>query len=259
MENKVFFKNSKGVKLCGLINVPKNAIEGFIVIFVHGHSSSKNTKNFVRLTEKLDKVGVSAFRIDIHGHGESGGDFSETTVTEAVDDILQAIKYVKGLGYKKIGLLGSSFGGIASIITASKSKDLSFLILKSPVSNYKDKYNDLEGKKFIKDWKDKGERDYDVSGGKILKLKYLFYEDAIKYDGYKVAPTILVPTLIVHGDKDEAVPVEQSIKIASLFPSCRLELVKGSDHRYVNENHAQQMLTATYNFIVEQSKVPTLS
>jgi alpha/beta superfamily hydrolase len=235
VESKVFFKNSKRVHLCGLINVPKNAIEGFIVIFVHGHSSSKNTKNFIRLTEMLDKAGVSTFRIDIHGHGESGGDFSETTVSEAVDDILQAIEYIKGLEYRKIGLLGSSFGGIASIITASKSKDLSFLILKSPVSNYKDKYNDLEGKKFVNDWKNKGERDYDASEGKILKLKYLFYEDAIRYDGYKVAPAILIPILIVHGDEDEAVPVEQSIKIASLFPNCRLEIIKGSDHRYVTK------------------------
>jgi enterochelin esterase-like enzyme len=46
---------------------------------------------------------------------------------------------LKKLGYTKIGLMGSSFGGISSIMAASKTNDLFVLTLKSPVSNFEEK------------------------------------------------------------------------------------------------------------------------
>lgn len=53
-----------------------------------------------------------------------------------MDDILQAVEFIKQSGHQKIGLVGSSFGGMASIMAASKTPDLSVLALKSPVSDY---------------------------------------------------------------------------------------------------------------------------
>src|SRR3972149_4115310 len=113
MEEKTSFQNSKGDKLVGIVNKSNN--KDWILIMAHGFSSNKNTKNFVKLSEMLRTKGISSFRFDFWGHGESDGKFENITISEAVDDILNAIKFVKELGYKNIGLLGSSFGGISSI------------------------------------------------------------------------------------------------------------------------------------------------
>ncbi len=119
MDSKIFFKNSKGNKLCGIVNNPSKSKVKPIIVLAHGFSSNKNSGTYTVLTERLAKYNISTLRFDFYGHGESEGRFEDITISEAVDDILQAIKYLKLQGYKKIGLMGSSFGGISSIIAAS--------------------------------------------------------------------------------------------------------------------------------------------
>ena len=65
------------------------------------------------------------------------------------------------------------------------------------------------------------------------------------------APNIKVPTLIIHGDVDESVPVEQSKNISKLIPKCKLILILGANHRYTEGDHAEQMLKAMQDFIME--------
>lgn len=251
MEQKVYFQNSKGSKLCGILNNPTKDKDKPIIILVHGHSSNKNTKSFSLLRELIKSKGISTFRIDLSGHGESGGKFEEATVSLVSNDILSSIIYLKSQGYKKIGLVGSSFGGIASTIAASKTNDLSFLVLKSPVSDYADLYR-WRGLN-INEWKKKGIRDYPTKTG-MLKQNYSFYEDAIVNTGYKAAPNIKIPTLIVHGDNDKEVPTYQSVKLAKIIPNNKFVIVKGSDHTYTNPKHMKEMSEAIANFIYKQIK-----
>ncbi|KKQ01977.1 MAG: hypothetical protein US11_C0002G0036 [Candidatus Roizmanbacteria bacterium GW2011_GWA2_36_23] len=248
MESKLYFYNSKGNKLCGILADPGSKPKSVIII-VHGFNSNKNTKNFVRLKEILYENKIASFRFDIFGHGESEGDFAELTISEAVDDILQSIKYLKKIGYSKIGLVGSSFGGNASIIVASKYKDLSLLVLKSPVSDYEERNQKMLSRSELEDWKSKGYRDMN-DDGKIIKINYAFVVDYINNNGYEVANLINIPTLIVHGDADESVPVRQSIKISKLIPNCSLVLIHGANHVYTKPEHAQQMLKHISEFII---------
>ena len=244
---KISFTNSQDNNLTGVLHNPSGNINVPIVLFIHGHSSSKYTKNFVKLTETLWKRGVASLRIDLYGHGESEGKFEECTVSEAVDDVLRAVDFLKNRGYDKIGLIGSSFGGIASIVAASKINSLSFLILKSPVSNYEEKYALVNGREFIDNWRSSGMREYDKAKG--LRLKYSFYEDAVKNDGYVSAKKISAPTLIVHGNRDELVPVEQSIKLAKLIPNSRLEIIKDAGHSYTIPAHRDKLLNLVSEFV----------
>lgn len=248
MEEKLYFQNSKGDRLYGILNIPDKATKEHIIILCHGHSSHKNTQSFVRLRQLLEERNILSFRFDFYGHGESEGDFANATENEATDDILQAIKFLKHRGYMHFGLVGSSYGGLASLLAASRTDDLRLLVLKSPVSNYADLYS-WRGLS-IEDWKKKGYRDYPTKTG-ILKLNYIFYEDALKNDGYKAAPKIKVQTLIVHGRNDREVPLSQSEKTASLIPSCTLKIIDGADHTYTQPNHHEEMSKTITEFILK--------
>lgn len=252
MDQKLFFQNSKGNRLCGLLFNTNGDTSKPIIILVHGFSSNKNTSNFVKLKDILDQKGIATFRFDVFGHGESEGKFEDITITEAVDDILQAIKFIQSKGYIKIGLLGSSFGGISSIMAASKTNDLFMLALKSPVSDYWEVEKGRYSEKDLEEWKRQGYRDYE-DDGKVLKLGYAFIDDFKNNDAYKAAANINIPTLIVHGDADETVPVSQSIKTFKIIPNCKLVLIKGADHRYTEGDQAEQMLKAFSEFIVYES------
>jgi len=250
MKKKIEFHNSNGQTLVGILTESKR--NDFILVMAHGFSSNKNTKNFVLLAESLDKTGIPSLRFDFFGHGESDGLFENITITEAVDDILQAISYVKSLGYQKVGLLGSSFGGISSIMAASKTNDLEFLALKSPVSDYwaveKGRFSPEE----LDEWRSIGSVSYDAED-KQIKLNYSFVEDFNNHNAYEAAKKITVPTLIVHGDSDIIVPYSQSEKLVTCLPNAKLITVSGSDHQYDDEIHAQQMQDAFFNFIIEHS------
>ena len=253
MEEKIYFKNSKKLNLCGILSNPTSSKEKPIIILCHGFSTSKNGHTYVRFQEVLNKYQISTFRFDFFGHGESGGKFEDITISEAVDDILNAIKFLKNQGYAKIGLVGSSFGGIASLIAASKTNDLFVLALKSPVSNYEEKEYATNSKEALEEWKNKKYKYYINEDGKKLKLNYTFFEDFKNNNGYEATKKIKIPTLIIHGDKDKLVPIGQCKKTASLIKNCRLEITQGADHRYTKPEDFEKMLDLISRFIVKNS------
>lgn len=251
MEEKIFFKNSSGNNLAGMLSNPPDSKDKPIFILCHGFATSKDSYSIVKLQQLLNQNNISTFRFDFFGHGESEGKFEDITVSEGVDDALQAIHYLKKQGYSKIGLFGSSFGGIVSTMTASKSKDLYLLVLKSPVSNFLERDFQVKTEKELKDWKSNGFTYYVAGKGQKFKLNYTFFEDYKNNDGYQAAPKIKIPTLIVHGDKDDIVPVEQSKKIASLIKNCTLKIISGADHRYSQPDHFDLMLNLILQFVLK--------
>lgn len=251
MEEKVYFPNSKGDKLCGILSNPTGERD-FVVILCHGFSSNKNGKTYTSLVPILNKNNIASFRFDFYGHGESEGKFEDITISEAADDIRQAYKFLAAQDYKKFGLVGSSFSGITSML-AAPGLDIKFLVLRSPVSSYMGKlvakYNELE----IKNWKENGYIMYADGRGQKHKLNYPFFEDAEKAERQLSPEKILVPTLIVHGDADISVPVSQSQQTAKRIPNCRLEIIEGADHVYTQPEHFQKMIDLISDFIIKHA------
>ncbi len=250
MSVKIFFRSSKGNKLCGILSNPSGDKSQPIIVMCHGFSTSKGGRTYVSLEDVLNRKGISTFRFDFFGHGESEGTFEEITLSEAADDVKCAIRYVKNWGYEHVGLVGSSFGGLASIITAAQSKDIFLLALKSPVSDYMGLLIAREQELDIKTWEKEGFIFVKGADGQRLKLNYAFFGDTERMEGYTYARKINVPTLIVHGSQDETVPLSQSRKTASLVPDCRLEIIEGADHVYSNPQHFQEMLNLITEFII---------
>ena len=250
MKEKIYFTNSNDIKICGILSNPTDDISKPIIILCHGFTTSKDNSTNTRLEILLNEKGISTLRFDFFGHGESGGDFAEITVSEGVDDTLRAIDYLKSLGYSKIGLMGSSYGGITSLMAASKTKDLYVLALKSPVSDYKDLYETREA---LDEWKTKGYKAYFNSKGVEFKLNYTFFEDFDNNLGYEAAKNIHIPTLIVHGREDKDVAVEQSIKTSKILSNGKLEIIEDANHFYDKSGQFQNMLDLIVDFIVKIS------
>jgi len=254
MREKLSFENSKGDKLVGVLSNPNGSVDVPIVILCHGFSSSKESKTFTSMERGLNRFGIASFRFDFYGHGESDGKFEDITISEAVDDILRAIDFLKGKGYSRIGLLGSSFGGISSIMAASKSDDLVVLALKGPVSDYKEVELLRKGLDVIERWRESGFMTHCKSDGTPLKLNYSFYEDIKNNNGYQAAEKIKIPVIIVHGDADEVVPLEQSKKTCEIIEDCRLEIIPGANHRFKEGDSFERSIDFFVDFIVDNLK-----
>lgn len=246
MQEKITFKNSKGDRLVGVLRDDKKS--SAVAVFVHGFATGKDSRKITTLEQTLNEQGIATFRFDIWAHGESDGDFENVTVSEAVDDVKQAVGFVQNNGYEKIGLYGSSFGGAACILAAPDSR-LDCLVLISPVADYATR-DTLEQNDEIKKWKEKGFRVKERWDGKQLQVKYSFVEDYQKLNGLESAKHISAPTMVIHGDVDESVPIELSKQLITHLPDGQLIIYPGCDHGYSRQQDFDKMITQVTEFFV---------
>jgi acylglycerol lipase len=77
--------------------------------------------------------GYTTFGLDYRGHGLSGGNRGDSPNKERwIADLAEAVKYIKGLGYQRVIILGHSMGVASAIcITDAVPDEISGLILLS--------------------------------------------------------------------------------------------------------------------------------
>ncbi len=241
MQKKIFLKSKSG-KVCCIHSKVKGSSS--VVILAHGYLSNKKSRTNVELSKKLNKAGISTLAFDIYGHGESEGDIERLTITKAVDNVLAVYDFAKSRGYKRIGLSGSSFSGIVSLIAATK-REFSALSLKCPVFDSKRLWDRRHGKKKIESWRKKG---YLVQFGK--RWRYEAYEDASQYDMKRIASGITAPTLVIHGDKDRTVPISHAKDIINhVAGEKKLVIVKGADHFFKEPAYFGKMINASFRWL----------
>lgn len=253
MKRKISFKSSRGHNLSGVLSDPSGNRCLPVMVLCHGLGTGKDGRTCVTLEETWNRKKISTFRFDFFGHGESDGDFADLTISEAVDDVRSALRFLKDSRYERIGLFGSSFGGYAALLTASRSDELCVLTLKSPVSDYLGLLIARDHNRDIESWKQDGFIFVEGADGKKIRLNYSFFEDTEKISGCLRAENIKAPTLIVHGDRDETVPIAQSRRTADLIPCCRLEIIEGADHEYSDTKHFEMMIDSVSDFAVREA------
>jgi dipeptidyl aminopeptidase/acylaminoacyl peptidase len=101
-------------------------------------------------------------------------------------------------------------------------------------------------------WKQKGFISVIGSYWQNLKLNYSFFRNAETIKSYDAIQQIKIPTLIVHGDKDKTVPIEQSLRCVNMMENCRLEIIEGADHTYTQSRHFEKMLSLITAFISDK-------
>lgn len=247
---KVSIKYNKKVNLSARLR--RVSDDTSIVLLVHGFSIDKDTEPFPTLEEKLNKIGVNTLNIDLYGHGESGGRFQDITITKGVESILCAVDFLKKEGYEQIGVVAESFGGQCSILAAA-DLNISFLVLKSPVSDYVALEKRRRTKEVLSNWRKNDLLEFTNGFGVRKKLRYLFHKDVHKHAPYKAAEEIECPTLILHGKLDKAVSHKQSQKLNKHINSSELKLFPNSNHKIHLNEEAEEMYEIICNFIEKKA------
>jgi len=249
----ITFEDNKGNKLQGTLSIPKGADS--VVIISHGFQSNKESRLYLRLENELNKIGIGTFRYDYYGHGSlycKGNKYAilkDVTLTKTVDSLRAAIAYVRSQGKYRIGLVGSSFGGLVSLIVASEDTEIKALAMKSPVTEPISFWKGRLGDDKIHRWKQEGILHFDDCGERF-DLEYGFWEDLLTYDTYAIAKDINCPVLIIHGDSDTVVPIEQNLDFAQIVDA-EINIIRGADHDYTDPVHFQEMKSLIIEFIVE--------
>jgi len=220
------------------------------VILCHGFLSTKESRTNLRLTQLLVAQGISTFRFDWFGMGDSGGDFRRITVATCCDQLERAIGLMRDSGYSELGIVGSSFGGLLAILVGQRHPDLRAIGLKCPVPDFPETLDHEFGLAGIEEWQ---RTNYipDVTGGTApVALDFGFYESCRDFNAYEAAHNIKAPVLIVHGERDELVPFHQIRQLEDALPAnTELVLLPEADHQFGRPEDFRRMTVHLANWM----------
>lgn len=94
----------------------------------------KSYRAHYHLARKLSQRGVSCFRFDYAGCGDSDGDFIDTTIQSMIDDACDVINYAGNAStVNELYVLGTRLGGTIAALATERLADVSGLGLMFPV------------------------------------------------------------------------------------------------------------------------------
>ena len=223
-----YYKTSKTQKIRYLKITKKNKT---YLVFLHGFMSDLEggkPKNFLNFSKKHD---LGFLALEYSGHGKSSGKFVNGNISKWSEQTHLLIKKI--VKKNNFILIGSSMGAWISInqFKIFKNQIKGFL----GIGSAPEFLENLMWKKFTEKMKKET-----INKG-IYHLKHGNYEYPITYqlikDGRRnkvLNKPINIKTKVtmVHGEKDEVVPISYSKKVLKIFPKAKKKMIviKNGDH-----------------------------
>ena len=95
------------------------------VVIMHGHGGSMDWD--IHRAPALHAAGFNVLLFDFRAHGRSEGRMITFGYLER-QDVLGAVRFLRGRGMRRTGLLGFSFGGIAAMLAAPICPDIAAVV-----------------------------------------------------------------------------------------------------------------------------------
>ena len=247
MNNYRYLKISNSKKIRYL---SQNYKKNLYIVFLHGFMSDLEGEKPKTLAKYCKKKNLGFLGLEYSGHGKSSGKFTNGNISKWTKEVQTTIKKI--VKKNNFILVGSSMGSWISLNQFKYfQKQIKGFLGIGSAPEFLEK---LMWKKFTKKMKKET-----IKKG-IYNLKHGDYEYPISYqlikDGRK--NKILnkkfkskIHVTMIHGNKDEVVPVIYSRKILKLFDKAKKKLIiiKNGDHSLSNKKNLKK-ITLELNKIV---------
>ncbi len=256
-----FFISDDGVRLHAKLEMPVAAEEnpgaesgagGFscpLFVYFHGFTGNMDERHNLAAAYAAREAGCAVLRVDLYGHGQSGGRFEDHTLYKWVTNALTVMEYAGSLPFvSRLFVGGQSQGGLlAMLVGGMYAGNVRALVLLAPAW-------------MIPDGARAG-----VIGDVTFDPRHIpqaadVWGLRLKGDYVRVAQTLHPeeeiarfrdPVLIVQGEEDEAVPGEYARKAGELYADARLVMIPGENHCF--DHHLDVMARTVREFLAAQA------
>ncbi|MFQ5599738.1 MAG: alpha/beta hydrolase family protein [Candidatus Krumholzibacteriia bacterium] len=262
--------NPRGDPLRGdLLQPDGTAAPRAVVVVCHGFKGFKNWGFFPELGERLARAGFVCVLFNFSGSG-IGPDllnfseldrFAADTLSKQLEDlgcVLDALESgtiaARSADLDRIGVLGHSRGAATAILRAREDRRVRAVVAWAGVSTLW-RYSERE----LAEWKERGHMEFlNTRTNQVMRVNYSVVEDLIenrqRFDVLDVVPKLEVPLLIVHGEEDLSVRVQEAHDLHAAAGSSRTEIriIPRTGHTF-GAVHPWQGSTAALDEAIETS------
>jgi alpha-beta hydrolase superfamily lysophospholipase len=215
------------------------------VLIFHGFTAYSGPYSMAGIP--ISKGGYTTFGLDYRGHGLSDGNRGDNTGKDRwIGDLAESVKFIKGLGYTKVIVLGHSLGVAAAICAADTvPREISGLVLLSgayegrpgvsqPISFF-EKARILSSAIFRPSYRavEYYRKGMTVTEDTLFNFRYtprfVLMMDVKKL---RLPPDLNIPVLVGVGDKDELFEIDKVKDLYNLVPGDQKEffIMKNATH-----------------------------
>ncbi len=210
--------------------------ENYDYIYLHGFASSIQSSKAKYFQDQFNKCGVNLLVPDLNQNNFIGLTLSRQIVQ---------IQTIINESLKPVVLIGSSMGGLISVILAENNPNIEKIILLAPAFKMSKLWQDGMTLEQLNEWQINGYAEvFHYGYEKSMPLNYNFYLDLFKHNDYQFNRQL--PALIFHGSHDEVVPIEFSHEYSKL--NNHASLVSFADNHSL-ETSLDHIWVHSYDFI----------
>ncbi|WP_416674221.1 YqiA/YcfP family alpha/beta fold hydrolase [Egbenema bharatensis] len=191
-------------------------------LYLHGFASSPRSAKAQYFADRFQALGISLTIPDLNQ-----GDFYHLTLSRQIHQVEDLLPT-----HPPITLMGSSFGGLTAAWLGERNPQIDRLILLAPAFQFLAHWEPKLGAAQMQQWQSEQSLvTYHYGEAKPMAIDYGFVTDLAQYDEAEIQRP--VPTLILHGEQDEVIPVQASRAFAAHRPWVKL-IELPSDHSLAN-------------------------
>ena len=227
MIEELIIKNGEK-EIYGKLYCPEGDSKFPAVILSHGYNGAHS--DFKRECEFFAKNGYIAYAYDFCGgstRSKSSGKSTDMTIFTEKEDLLAVFDYISAMpetDTSRVYLFGASQGGlVTTLATEERTDKVKGVILYFPALNIPD------------DWRRNYASVDDIPNTNDfwgLKLGKNFFVSMHEFDTFENIGKFQNNVLIIHGDKDNIVPLSYSEKSITVYPNAALIVLPGEGHGY---------------------------
>ena len=236
-----------GQQLVGSAHLPEGAQHA--VLMLHGFTGNRIefTYFFVQLSRVLAARGIAVFRFDFLGCGESDGEFADITVASQVAQTQHLLAYLAA-NYPQYSrhILGFSMGGMVALQSAMNAPgDIHSISLLAPAANMAQLVENIAVA-------NPAAQRADCVDFLALEISQAFRDELAQFAPFSGLATLSLPTLIVHGESDLAVPVAVGEQVAACLPNAIFEAWPDADHSFARKEQRLKLGERVADFVLKQ-------
>ncbi|MBQ0757258.1 MAG: OsmC family protein [Amphritea sp.] len=250
------FTGHDGSLLAARLDLPVGKPAAY-ALFAHCFTCSKDIQAAKRIAQRLASLGIAVLRFDFTGLGHSQGEFANTGFSSNMQDLLEAVSFLREHYSAPQLLIGHSLGGAAVLAMAGQVPETKAVVTigapadpKHVLHNFGDQIDEICTE---------GEADVSLAG-RAFTIKRQFIEDISAVSLEQAVTGLRKALLVMHAPLDETVDLANAAQLFQMakHPKSFVTL-DSADHllsRFEDADYAAEVISTWAQRYIDVQVLP---